>query len=397
MKEDMIKKDTDEILQEQDENMIDEKTNRAGEHPEIEEVSLEDDTPGFEWGWMNDRSLITKAVLPAVCILIGVLILIIAGVSSGNSKQKPVKETYVSSVPREDTVTAADQTLSSETEGLEDRESNTESKESGTNDRLMEELDEIQDQLSVTKNSLESLHDTVFGETGQGTSLGCVTTVTGFTDREKREIGFLESDFLKDAGAFLAGQQIQTKRIIIEDRIAGSSNAAVAFQGRLEGKDDYILDIVFYPDLPGEYIFLLRNVKGNERENEGQTAQDTAGQNTAQVSQNNNSAQTVQAEAAAGQNTESTPAPQNSYDATNLAIKRIPETLLNYIDNRYEFQYSLYDWLYNHGKKDVESATVTDYSIDGDSRTASIELSLSDGSSISAVYDKTGNSYSFKR
>ena len=42
MKEDMIKKDTDEILQEQDENMIDEKTNRAGEHPEIEEVSLED-------------------------------------------------------------------------------------------------------------------------------------------------------------------------------------------------------------------------------------------------------------------------------------------------------------------------------------------------------------------
>ena len=294
-------------------------------------------------------------------------------------------------------MTAADQTLSSETEDLEDRESNTESKESGTNDRLMEELDEIQDQLSVTKNSLESLHDTVFGETGQGTSLGCVTTVTGFTDREKREIGFLESDFLKDAGAFLAGQQIQTKRIIIEDRIAGSSNAAVAFQGRLEGKDDYILDIVFYPDLPGEYIFLLRNVKGNERGNDGQAAQGTDGQNTAQVSQNNNSAQTTQEEAAAVQNNESTPAPQNPYDATNLAIKKIPETLLNYIDNRYEFQYSLYDWLYNHGKKDVESATVTDYSIDGDSRTASIELSLSDGSSISAVYDKTGNSYSFKR
>ena len=397
MKEDMIKKDTDEILQEQDENMIDEKTNRAGEHPEIEEVSLEDDTPGFEWGWMNDRSLITKAVLPAVCILIGVLILIIAGVSSGNSKQKPVKETYVSSVPREDTVTAADQTLSSETEGLEDRESNTESKESGTNDRLMEELDEIQDQLSVTKNSLESLHDTVFGETGQGTSLGCVTTVTGFTDREKREIGFLESDFLKDAGAFLAGQQIQTKRIIIEDRIAGSSNAAVAFQGRLEGKDDYILDVVFYPDLPGEYIFLLRNVKGNERGNDGQTVQGADGQSTAQVSQSNDSAQIMQEPVAAVQNNESTPAVQNSYDATNLAIKKIPETLLNYIDNRYEFQYSLYDWLYNHGKKDVESATVTDYSIDGDSRTASIELSLSDGSSISAVYDKTGNSYSFKR
>ena len=120
MKEDMIKKDKDEILQAQDDNMIDRKTDWTGEHPEIEEVSLEDDTPGFEWGWMNDRSLITKAVLPAVCILIGVLILIIAGVSSGNSKKRPVKETYVSSVPREDTVTAADQTLSSETEDLEE-------------------------------------------------------------------------------------------------------------------------------------------------------------------------------------------------------------------------------------------------------------------------------------
>ena len=37
------------------------------------------------------------------------------------------------------------------------------------------------------------------------------------------------------------------------------------------------------------------------------------------------------------------------------------------------------------------------HNVYGDSRTASIELSLSDGSSISAVYDKTGNSYSFKR
>lgn len=397
MKEDMIKKDKDEILEAQDDNMIDRKTDWTGEHPEIEEVSLEDDSPGFEWGWMNDRSLIMKAVLPAVCLMIGVLILIIAGVSSGNSKKRPVKETYVSSVPREDTETAADKALSPETEDMETEENNTESKGSGANDRLMEELDKIQDQLTETKNSFQSLHDTVFGETGQGTSLGCVTTVTGFTDREKREIGFLESDFLKDAGAFLAGQQIQTKRIIIEDRIAGSSSAAVAFQGRLEGKDDYILDVVFYPDLPGEYIFLLRNAKGNERGNNGPTAQGTDGQSTSQASQNNNSAQTTRAEAAVGQNTESTPTPQNSYDATNLAIKKIPETLLNYIDNRYEFQYSLYDWLYNHGKKDVESATVTDYSIDGDSRTASISLSLSDGSSISAVYDKTGNSYSFKR
>ena len=71
--------------------------------------------------------------------------------------------------------------------------------------------------------------------------------------------------------------------------------------------------------------------------------------------------------------------------------------MLNYIDNRYEFQYSLYDWLYNHGKKNVESASVTDYSIDGDARQAKIKLKLSDGSSLTAVYDKTADSYSFKR
>ena len=89
--------------------------------------------------------------------------------------------------------------------------------------------------------------------------------------------------------------------------------------------------------------------------------------------------------------------PQNSYDATNLSVKKIPETLLNYLDNRYEFQYDLYDWLYRHGKREVSSASVTDYSIDGDSRTATIELVLSDGSSVTAVYNKSSNTYSFER
>jgi GH24 family phage-related lysozyme (muramidase) len=97
------------------------------------------------------------------------------------------------------------------------------------------------------------------------------------------------------------------------------------------------------------------------------------------------------------QNTENTQDQQNAYDATTLAVKKIPETLLNYIDNRYEFQYSLYNWLYNHGKKNVESATVTDYSIDGDARQAVIDLQLSDGSGMTAVYDKSANSYSFER
>ena len=183
----------------------------------------------------------------------------------------------------------------------------------------------------------------------------------------------------------------------------GGYYAAVAFQGRLEGKDDYILDVVFYPDLPGEYIFLLRNVKGNERENASETTTESEGQNAgqnssqAQNSQSNTPSQEISQSAVAQQNPQPAAQPQNPYDATNLSVKKIPETLLNYLDNRYEFQYDLYDWLYHHGKREVSSASVTDYSIDGDSRTATIELALSDGSSMTAVYNKSSNTYSFER
>ena len=47
--------------------------------------------------------------------------------------------------------------------------------------------------------------------------------------------------------------------------------------------------------------------------------------------------------------------------------------------------------------KEIESASVTNYSIDGDSRKAEIDLRLSDGSSMTAVYDKTTNTYSYAR
>ena len=395
MKEDMIK-DTDEILQVQGETETDESGIRETSAT-VEEIALDDDASGFEWWWINNHSLFMKIGVPMICLLISILILITAGISSRNAKKEPAKETYVSSMPDEEMETAEDETQETDTEDTQTGAGTVVSKDNTAIDRLTEELDEMQEQLTEAKNSLQSLHDAIFGETGQGASLGCVTAVTGFTDREKREIGFLESDFLKDIGAFLAGQQIQTKRIIIEDRIAGSSSAAVAFQGRLEGKDDYILDVVFYPDLPGEDICLLRNVKGNERGADNQAAGDAAGQNTAQETQSSAAPQTVQETPPSSQNTENTQDQQNAYDATALAVKKIPETLLNYIDNRYEFQYSLYNWLYNHGKKNVESATVTDYSIDGDARQAVIDLQLSDGSGMTAVYDKSANSYSFER
>ena len=358
---------------------------------------------GFVFDWLDAHISLVKIMMPVAGAALIILVLIILAVSGGNSNKKTAKESFVSSAPREEE-TAETETIQ-DTDTLQAMKSDTVSAIPMNTDQA-EELRELKEKLVEAESSLQIQHDMFFGKSGQSGSLGCVTTVTGFTDREKREIGFLESDFLKDAGAFLAKQQIQTKRIIIEDRIASSSDVGIAFQGRLEGKDEYILDILFYPDLPGEYVFLLRNVKGNERGNsagsETQSSRQNSDQNASQIQNDQNSAPSQDAgqQTVTEQNTAAaeTAAPsQNSYDATKLSVKKIPETLLNYIDNRYEFQYSLYDWLYNHGKKEVATASVTDYSIDGDARQATIELQLSDGSKLTATYDKSSNKYSFKR
>ncbi len=407
MKEDMLQNDTEEIMPE---NSIMPASGSCAGNDVKDQTEDEWDDAGFDG---NDPELIPvlpesfmpvlKIAVPIACAVLLILLLTIAGLSGKKTEKKEMKESYVSSTPRQETMTEAEEASPEETAAGRMNEKNTETPASTENAKEAEEMTAITAALKEAETQYQSLHDMVFGENGRSASLGCVTAVTGFTDREKREIGFLEADFLKDAGAFLAGQQIQTKRIIIEDRIAGSSNAAVAFQGRLEGKDDYILDVVFYPDLPGEYIFLLRNVKGNERENASETTTESEGQNAgqnssqAQNSQSNTPSQEISQPAVAQQNPQPAAQPQNPYDATNLSVKKIPETLLNYLDNRYEFQYDLYDWLYHHGKREVSSASVTDYSIDGDSRTATIELALSDGSSMTAVYNKSSNTYSFER
>ena len=98
------------------------------------------------------------------------------------------------------------------------------------------------------------------------------------------------------------------------------------------------------------------------------------------------------------QNTDQTTVRQAepSYDATRLAIRNIPQTLLNHISNRYDFQYSLYDYLYQKGSRDIESATVIGYEIDPDRREASIELSISDGSHVTGTYRMSDHSFSYR-
>ena len=84
-----------------------------------------------------------------------------------------------------------------------------------------------------------------------------------------------------------------------------------------------------------------------------------------------------------------------AYDATALSVLSVPSTLVNYLDNRYELQYTLYDFLYRNGKRDVTAASVENYSIDPDNRIATISLKLDDGSMVTGTYKKDANEYSY--
>ena len=164
----------------------------------------------------------------------------------------------------------------------------------------------------------------------------------------------------------------------------------MAFQGRLEKQDSKSFRFILFPKMPGEYIFLIEE-KETEVQPETLTTEISSGvdsQNSGQPAQNTVQPQ-AQAQPQSQQETDS------RYDATQMSISSVPEELLNYLDNRYVFQYSLYDYLFGKGKKDVNSAEVTDYSIDAGTRQATIRLKLDDGSALTAVYSKDSGKYSF--
>lgn len=255
--------------------------------------------------------------------------------------------------------------------------------------------DEIseEEKAELVSQGENSMKKQIFGdEEDQGISP--YLTITGMTDKEKRDAGFVETDFLRAAGLFLKDRGISTKRIIVENPVDCSLPNGMAFQGRLEKVDDMSFRFILFPDLPGEYIFMVEEDE-QKVQPETLTTEDASDTNTSTTgSQTQEAAQT--------QNPPVQPQPQNQtqeqaddYDARDISISSVPEELLNYMDNRYVFQYSLYDYLFSHGKKDVESAEVTDYSIDAGTRQATIKLKLSDGSDLTVVYSKDSGKYSF--
>jgi len=250
-----------------------------------------------------------------------------------------------------------------------------------------------EEKAELISQGQDSMKVEIFG-TDEDQGISPYLTITGMTDKEKRDAGFVETDFLRAAGLFLKDRGISTKRIIVENPIDCSLPNGMAFQGRLEKVDDMSFRFILFPDLPGEYIFMIEEdeekVQPESLTTEG--ASDTEGQaagiQTQAAVQTQNPPQTQsQPQSQASQDTD--------YDARNISISSVPEELLNYMDNRYVFQYSLYDYLFSHGKKEVQSAEVTDYSIDAGTRQATIKLKLSDGSDLTAVYSKSSGSYTF--
>lgn len=229
----------------------------------------------------------------------------------------------------------------------------------------------------------------IFG-TGISQAISGNLELDGMTDGMREAVNFRESDFLTGAAAFLTDQKLSTKRITIEEELPCSSDGAIVYLAELQGINDQALIIMLYPDYPGKFQFLLMTAGAVNKlvETAGKSGEVSQTEEVLEIETTSVVAAPAQAETQAAQT-------EPPYDATRLSIRGLPGTLDNYINNRYELQYSLYDYLYHNGYREVTAATVSDYTIDGDERTATISFLLSDGRTITGIYSKDSNTYSF--
>ena len=197
--------------------------------------------------------------------------------------------------------------------------------------------------------------------------------------------GFSESSFIKAAGSFLKEEGIPASGIRFEKKVQTSADGAYAWKAVIEGKADQDLLVLWYREYPDQYILILVPGEDEAVSSENSTGSMQPAADSSSISQPENRQ--------SPQPTQSTTV--RSYDATILSVKDIPGTLLNYISNRYDLQYSLYDYLYKNGHRDVNSVQVTGYEIDPDRKEATIYLKADDGTSITGVYSRAGNRYTY--
>ena len=226
-----------------------------------------------------------------------------------------------------------------------------------------------------------SWQDEIFG-IDAGAVMTWPVKISGLTENEKNLISFRESDFVKSVTSFLSGNNITCGAISFTGSIACSAPEAAAYMADLKGISDRKLVSVFFPKYPGRYLFMLQSVSNKEKETERQTTASPRPQ--------------VQAQPLPSAPISSQEETQSAYDAMRLSVKGLSGELSNYLSNPYELQYSLYDYLYGRGIRNARTATVTDYYIDPDDRTASIQIDIEGVGKVTAIYDRDGNGYSFQ-
>lgn len=250
----------------------------------------------------------------------------------------------------------------------------------------------------LQREGADAVREKIFGSPSPH-KVGLTLTLSGITDAEKAASGMETADFLHDAGIFLRDNGVTASRIIAESRTETSIPGSFGYEARLQGDEKHLLDFVVLPDFPGEYLFTLTTLP-DVPEPETQS-EDFASSGNVQSSVVDTSAQAGQT-AQSGQSAQpgqSSPSGQTAkssdYDATDLSVESVPQKLLNYLDSPYTFQFKLYDYLYSKGRRGKMTASVSDFSVDGAKKEATIYLTLSDGGSVTAVYSKDSNAWSF--
>ena len=233
------------------------------------------------------------------------------------------------------------------------------------------------DTETANTKATEDWKKLIFGEEKESV-VSTDIRILGLKEREKEKMNLKEAAFVLQAAAFLDAEGVEADFIEFVEEVACSPNTAITYKTLVDGRADLYLYVMTYPKIEGKYIFTLQDVTIKE-----ETLQEVKESEPYVLYQQIPVAEEKKNER------------KSTYDAAKLSVTDIPKTLLNYVDNRYELQYHLYDYLYKNEKKHVTSASVTDFAIDGEKREAAITFLLSDGSTIRGVYEKDKNRYRF--
>ncbi|MCD8396213.1 MAG: hypothetical protein LUD12_03335 [Lachnospiraceae bacterium] len=325
--------------------------------------------------------------------LIGVILIFLAAVyllnnSSRNTETNLSQGTETAIIESESETAVASTTV--QVTGTSDADE-LDISAAGENGTTTEENQSEAENLNITSSAKESetetegWQQTIFGDS-EKVILSAIK-ISGLTEEQKEKSGYRESDFLMALSAFLSDNDLAgVTEVIFENEIPCSSEGAFAFSASMDNSEKQ-LTVIMYSDYPGQYILLLEDTQ--EVAEESEAVEESETQNESEADEQAQEAIEIQS----GQGSSET---ERSYDATTLSVTGIPTTLLNYLANRYELQYTLYDYLYRNGYSNVTAAAVSSYEIDADTRTATITFTLSDGSSLTGIYNRDENSYSYQ-